>query len=76
MRQKYPLCQDCLKKGKVVPMEEIHHIRSPFTDGLTEEEKEKRAYSEDNLVCLCRECHWRRHHPEGLIRDKINKYKD
>lgn len=76
MRQKYPLCQDCLSKGIIKPMEEVHHLKSPFARNISEEEKERRAYSEDNLVCLCRECHWRRHHPEGIIQDKLDKYRD
>jgi len=76
MRMKYPLCQDCLKEGKITPMEEVHHIKSPFVNGISEEEKYKRAYDESNLVCLCRECHQRRHHPEGLIQDKLKKYED
>lgn len=76
MVEKYPLCQDCLKSGKIVPTQEVHHIKSPFVPGLTEEEKDRRAYDENNLVCLCSECHWRRHHPEGIIQDKLEKYKD
>lgn len=76
MRMKYPLCQDCLKDGKVVPMEEVHHIKSPFVRNITEEEKEKRSFDESNLVCLCRECHIKRHHPEGLIQEKLKKYED
>lgn len=76
MVQKYPLCQDCLKEGRITPTQEIHHIKSPFAKGLTLEEKEKRAYDVDNLVALCRECHIKRHHPEGTIQDKIKKYSD
>lgn len=76
MVQKYPLCQDCLKEGKITATQEVHHIKSPFVKGLTDDEKYRRAYDEDNLVCLCRECHWRRHHPEGIIQDKLEKYKD
>ena len=74
MVQKYPLCQECLKAGKITPTEEVHHLKSPFVPGLTEDEKYKRAYDESNLLCLCRECHWRIHHPEGIIQDKLRKY--
>lgn len=76
MVQKYPLCQDCLKKGKITATTEVHHLKSPFAPGLTEEEKYRRAYDESNLVCLCRDCHIHRHHPEGTIQDKIRKYSD
>ena len=76
MVQTYPLCQDCLKEGRITPTEEVHHIKSPFAKGLTPDEKYQRAYDVENLVSLCRECHIRRHHPEGTIQDKIKKYSD
>ena len=76
MVQKYPLCQDCLKEGKITATEEVHHLKSPFKPGITPEEKERRAYDENNLVCLCRYHHWKRHHPEGIIQDKLKKYSD
>jgi len=76
MVQNHPLCEDCLKEGKITPTEEIHHIKSPFARGLSQEEKEKRAYDVDNLVALCKECHIRRHHPEGTIQDKLKKYSE
>ena len=44
--------------------------------GISEEEKARRAYDEDNLVALCRDCHIKRHHPEGTIQDKLLKYSD
>ena len=31
--KEHPLCEDCLDKGKVVPAEDVHHIRSPFQNG-------------------------------------------
>ena len=76
MVQKYPLCQNCLKAGKYTPTQEVHHIKSPFVPGLTEEEKYKRAYDENNLLCLCRECHIKEHHKDELtIIEKLDKYK-
>ena len=77
MVQKYPLCQECLKAGKYTPTEEVHHIKSPFVPGLTEEEKYKRAYDENNLLCLCRECHIKEHHKHELtLIEKLDKHKD
>lgn len=76
MVQKYPLCQDCLKEGRITATEEIHHQLSPFQKGITEEEKYRRAFDEKNLVALCRECHIKRHHPDGTIKDKIIKYSE
>lgn len=76
MRMAHPLCEDCLKNGKITPTEEIHHIRSPFRIGLSPEEKYRLAYDVNNLVALCKECHIKRHHPELLIQEKIKKYAD
>lgn len=72
----HPLCEDCLKEGRITATTEIHHIKSPFQRGLSEEEKARRAYDEDNLVALCRDCHIKRHHPDGTIQDKLLKYSD
>ena len=72
----HPLCEDCLEEGRITPTEDIHHVLSPFQRGISEEEKAKRAYDENNLVALCRECHIKRHHPNGTIKDLLDKYKD
>lgn len=72
-----PLCENCLKKGIIKPMEECHHILSPFQKGITEEEKYRRAYDEKNILCLCKDCHIAEHHKGELtIKDKIIKYSE
>ena len=77
MVQKYPLCYDCLKAGKITPTQEVHHKLSPFAKGLTEEEKFRRAFDESNLVCLCKECHIKRHMERDLtLKQKLDKYSD
>jgi 5-methylcytosine-specific restriction protein A len=77
MVQNHPLCEDCLKEGRITATEEIHHIKSPFVKGLTEEEKIRRAYDVSNLVALCRDCHIKRHHKGELtIKEKIIKYSE
>lgn len=77
MVQKYPLCQDCLKEGRITPTQDVHHRLSPFQKGITEEEKERRAFDEKNLMCLCRDCHIKEHHKGELtIKEKLEKYKD
>ena len=51
-----PLCEMCLKEGKSVPAEDIHHIRSFMsTDNPTE--RYYLAYDYDNLMSLCKKCH-------------------
>ena len=39
LQMERPLCENCLKKGIIKPMEECHHRLSPFQKGITEEEK-------------------------------------
>ena len=52
----HPLCEMCLAEGKLVPVEEIHHIL-PVSKGGT--------HSEDNLMSLCRSCHEKIHREIG-----------
>ena len=54
----HPLCEECLKKGKVVPGEDIHHKISPFQNG---EINYNLLLDENNLETLCRECHGKEH---------------
>ena len=44
----HPLCERCLKKGKLTPTEEVHHIL-PLAHGGT--------HDEGNLMALCKACH-------------------
>ena len=46
--ESHPLCEQCLRDGFAVPVEEVHHIRS-LKDGGT--------HSFDNLMSLCQSCH-------------------
>ena len=52
------LCQDCLRKGKYTPAEEVHHILELTPDNINDPEV---TLNPDNLVALCRECHKQRH---------------
>ena len=52
----HPLCEECYKKGLVVPMEQVHHIK-PLSEGGTHERS--------NLVSLCASCHSRIHAGRG-----------
>ena len=45
---KHPLCEECLKHGRLVPADEIHHI-VPVDQGG--------SHDDDNLVSLCQSCH-------------------
>lgn len=58
MKRDQMLCQDCLKKGRIVPAEEVHHIIPLQPENITDPSI---TLNEENLVSLCRECHRRRH---------------
>lgn len=53
MIKKYPLCQVCGRKLS----ECVHHIKplENYTNNFPL--MEELAYSKENLMCLCRECH-------------------
>ena len=44
----HPLCEMCLKEGKMIPMDEVHHIKPV---------KEGGSNKEFNLVSLCHSHH-------------------
>lgn len=50
--REHPLCEECLRKGLLVPTEEVHH-KLPLSEGGTHERS--------NLICLCRSCHMKAH---------------
>ena len=52
------LCEDCLKKGLIVPLEEVHHITELTPENINDQ---RITIGWDNLVGLCRECHRARH---------------
>lgn len=58
MKRDAYLCQDCLKKGRHVPAEEVHHIIPLQPENITDPSI---TLNEENLVSLCRECHRARH---------------
>lgn len=58
----HPLCERCLKEGRVTLMDEVHHIL-PISRGGT--------HDKSNLMSLCHSCHNKIHiemgdrHPHG-----------
>lgn len=68
------LCVDCMKRGKVTPAEEVHHVIELTPDNIGDPSI---SLSADNLVSLCRECHKARHgshdHGSGEKRYKIDE---
>ncbi len=53
---KHPLCEMCLKNGRYIAVEEVHHI-IPLSEGGTHDEL--------NLMSLCRSCHEKIHKERG-----------
>lgn len=64
--QEHPLCEQCLKEGRITPSHDIHHRLSPFVRGLSPEERIRRAYDWDNLMALCVDCHVKEHQKESI----------
>ena len=52
----HPLCEHCLKDGRLTPVQEVHHIL-PVSKGGT--------HARDNLMSLCQSCHTKIHHDLG-----------
>ena len=53
---KHPVCEECLKHGKLTFVQEVHHI-IPVSRGGT--------HDESNLMSLCQSCHNKIHHDMG-----------
>jgi len=66
LRMEHPICEECGKNLSTC----VHHIKSPFKRGLTEEEKKELLLDRDNLRVLCTDCHVRIHEE---IRQKFRK---
>ena len=58
-----PLCEECKKRGRVTPTEEVHHV-IPVENGRDEAEMTKLAYDYNNLQSLCKACHAEAHAPK------------
>lgn len=50
-----PLCEVCLQQDKVTPAVDVHHIDSFMN--YTGNKRLEKAYSFDNLMAICKECH-------------------
>ncbi len=59
--KEHPLCEECLKEGRVTLVEQVHHIK-PLAQGGT--------HDWENLMSLCKACHARM---EMSIGGQLNK---
>lgn len=78
--KEHPLCDECLKNGKITPAEDVHHIRSPFKKG---EINWALLLDEDNLMSLCKTCHAEIHNkqlghtnPEEVLKQLDDLFND
>jgi len=54
--KKDPLCEVCLKKGRVESARDVHH-KKPISTGKTKADKQGLGFNFDNLQSLCTQCH-------------------
>lgn len=59
----HPFCEICYAKGKIAPVDEVHH-KIPLSEGGT--------HDRSNLISLCSSCHRKIHAKRG---DRWNKKK-
>lgn len=52
--KEHPICEECLKHGKVTPADDVHHIKSPFRGG---EVNYNLLLDYHNLESVCKDCH-------------------
>lgn len=64
--QEHPLCEECLRYGRVVPGEHVHH-KSFFASDDIEEHRWTKLLDWNNLKTLCKTCH-------SNIHKKAEKY--
>lgn len=57
----HPICEHCHDRLAT----DVHHVMSPFGDGLTEMERIGLLIDPNNLQALCQECHGLLHSKEG-----------
>jgi 5-methylcytosine-specific restriction protein A len=57
----HPLCEDCLANGITRAASEVHHL-TPILKGKDRLEMISLAIDTNNMVALCKDCHYKRHH--------------
>lgn len=68
-----PICEECLKQGKITPAEDVHHIRSPFKGG---EINWSLLLDHGNLMSVCKKCHQKIHNQKHATAEEVLKQLD
>lgn len=55
-----PLCEMCLAKGRITPVDDVHH-KTSFMSTDDSVRRNFLAYDYDNLMSVCDECHQKIH---------------
>lgn len=64
-KSKGGLCEDCLRKGLIIPGAEVHHVRELTPDNINDPTV---TLNWQNLCLLCKDCHAARHKTGGKRR--------
>ena len=59
--REHPLCERCSTEQRPIMATEVHHKKSPFSNGLSEQEREALLLDPENLEALCADCHKEEH---------------
>lgn len=65
--KEHPICECCLKHKHIEPATELHH-KTPYSNGITEEDQWRLFLDPKNIISLCERCHY-------AIHTKIKEYK-
>jgi 5-methylcytosine-specific restriction protein A len=66
----HPLCDRCIKVGKINSAIDVHHI-IPINLGKTLTEKRTLGFDYNNLEGLCRDCHKEHHRNKKMVKNTI-----
>jgi len=61
----HPLCECCMKHGRIVPAEHVHH-KVPFGRGRDEEHKLQLLTNPKNFMSICKKCHGALHKKDNI----------
>lgn len=70
LKTRQGLCERCLKKGLIVPAEEVHHKIRLSKDNVNDP---KISLNFDNLEALCIECHDKEHEADRVRRGRARR---
>ena len=60
----HPLCEECLKQGKITPATDVHH-KYEISNATNTLEMKDIGFDSNNLMALCEECHINKHHKKS-----------